>query len=457
MGFEFNGHQIKVITIKQPYASLIVNGIKDVENRTWAKKIYKDVCKNWLLVHSSTKVENKQKELFHYDFEYPKSAIIGMMHINRVGNISDSVHPTMWEKGPKCWYIDAVIKFITPVYTIGALGQWDPYPSLHDKLTEQIKESMYNIIPIDNIEFVRDKCIYYVTQRGNYMTWEDVINSLTTNIDTFIYKFIQFLINIEYKSYFWECDRVIMNKPFRFSIFNSKTLSERTQDNNAFNGIINCSKKTQVISFLSLSKDTNLIVPCKKSYVANYTSLATFSRTAPIKQQVEFWKKVGKNIKEGDWVSTSGLGVSWLHVRIANRPKYYHDVFDIKQKKSGREYMEQYIYNFKFPDNFVNIIAVGSDWKKDYQLDLITYYLELLPKDTKIIGIGHKLKDKCDEVGILCEIYLSNWKKYGRNAKSIRNKEILNNDINLVTVFGNEEKDLVDSTKDKLISLLEIN
>lgn len=32
---------MKAITIKQPWASLIVHGIKDIENRTWRK-----VCQN---------------------------------------------------------------------------------------------------------------------------------------------------------------------------------------------------------------------------------------------------------------------------------------------------------------------------------------------------------------------------------------------------------------------------
>jgi hypothetical protein len=42
---------------------------------------------------------------------------------------------------------------------------------------------------------------------------------------------------------------------------------------------------------------------------------------------MSFWKKVGDIIKEGDWVSTSGMGVSWLHLRIAKKPKHYHQSF----------------------------------------------------------------------------------------------------------------------------------
>ena len=332
MAFEFNNHVIKAITIKQPHATMIVNGNMDVENRTWFKKLDDDVCKNWLFVHSSTKRISKKK--------LQPSSILGMMHINCVGKLKDSVHRTEWESGPVCWYIDAVIKFDIPVLTTGRLGQWNPDPSLHRQLKVQINNSMYNIIPMDNIKFIQEKNIYYAVQRGKYMTWSDVINSLTNNMDTFIYKLIRFLINIEHKSYFWECDQVSLNQPFRFAIFNSKTLSHRKQDNTAFNGSINCKKSSPyAISFPSLSKNIDLVVPCKYSKKVDYTSISTFSRTAPIKQQVAFWNKVGENIKVGDWVSTSGLGVAWLHVRIARRPKYYHAVFDKNPDKISRENM----------------------------------------------------------------------------------------------------------------------
>ena len=165
------------------------------------------------------------------------------------------------------------------------------------------------------------------------MTWENVINSLTHQTDIFIYKLIEFFLNIRYKAYFWECDKVEMEKLFRFSIYESKTLSERKQDNKAFEGKINCDKN--VISFPSLSKNVNLVVPCKKSNNTKYTSLSTFSRTAPITQQIALWKKVGKKLKNGDWLSTSGLGVSWLHIRIEKIPKYYHNTFYKNNKKEG--------------------------------------------------------------------------------------------------------------------------
>jgi hypothetical protein len=441
MNYLFNGHIIKAITIKQPYASMIVNGQKDIENRSWKKKMYKNICKNWLLVHTSSKPVTVM----------PNSCIIGMMHINCVGKISDVVH-SAWAKGPNCWYIDAVIKFKTPISTTGKLGQWNPDPDIHFQLNEQITDSMYNIIPLDNIDFVNKGDIYYAVQRGKYMTWGSVINSLIEKTDTFTYKLIQFLLYVEHESYFWECDQVDMKNPFRFAIFDSKTLAKRKQDDNAFKGAINCSNKL-AIAFPSLNTEVILVVPCHKS-TADYTSLATFSRTAPINQQVAFWKKVGQNIKEGDWISTSGLGVAWLHVRIAQRPKYYHDAFDKNPPKNTRKSMEEFIDNFKFPQNFVNVIVVGKNWTGVQEHDMIINYLELLPKNTKVICVCKTLQHKIDELKFDTVIYQTDWKKYGRFGKQERNKLILKQHVDLVTIFGNKEDDLADKSNIKGIKTL---
>jgi len=52
-------------------------------------------------------------------------------------------------------------------------------------------------------------------------------------------------------------------------------------------------------------------------------------REAPIEQVEEFWKIVAEQYEVAInevpiWLSTHGLGVYWLHVRIDTYPKYYH-------------------------------------------------------------------------------------------------------------------------------------
>ena len=42
--------KVKVLTVKQPWASLIVHGIKDIENRSWRTNF-----RGRVLIHSSAK------------------------------------------------------------------------------------------------------------------------------------------------------------------------------------------------------------------------------------------------------------------------------------------------------------------------------------------------------------------------------------------------------------------
>ena len=61
----------------------------------------------------------------------------------------------------------------------------------------------------------------------------------------------------------------------------------------------------------------------------SYATLKDFTDNAPKKQQQELWKLVAKEAKKQSkkfgkvWISTHGLGVPYLHVRISSKPKYY--------------------------------------------------------------------------------------------------------------------------------------
>ena len=101
---------MKTISIKQPYASLICSGIKDIENRTW-KCPEKYIGKRVLIHASGAKMNSlfnhlakEQLELTHiklgyeYDFDkvFTKSAIIGSVEI--VDCIIN--HPSIWAEKP---------------------------------------------------------------------------------------------------------------------------------------------------------------------------------------------------------------------------------------------------------------------------------------------------------------------------------------------------------------------
>ena len=83
-----------------------------------------------------------------------------------------------------------------------------------------------------------------------------------------------------------------------------------------------------VVEVLNLGKDAILIIPCPIGSRSSYGHLGTFVRKAPEPQMHALWKLVGTAMQrrlgtKPVWLSTAGAGVSWLHVRLDDRPKYY--------------------------------------------------------------------------------------------------------------------------------------
>lgn len=83
-----------------------------------------------------------------------------------------------------------------------------------------------------------------------------------------------------------------------------------------------------VVSFENLSGDAVLVVPTPIVPAADYGHLAAFLRNAPATQIQALWQRVGLDMSrrlndEPLWLSTAGMGVPWLHVRLDSRPKYY--------------------------------------------------------------------------------------------------------------------------------------
>jgi len=68
---------MKVITIKQPWATLIAEGIKEYEFRTWNTKYRGEI-----LIHAGLGVDKEALERFkEYNLDYPKGCIIAKAKI----------------------------------------------------------------------------------------------------------------------------------------------------------------------------------------------------------------------------------------------------------------------------------------------------------------------------------------------------------------------------------------
>ncbi|MCG2589690.1 DUF6940 family protein [Rhodohalobacter sulfatireducens] len=138
-----------------------------------------------------------------------------------------------------------------------------------------------------------------------------------------------FLADSDYDAFFWE-NRPITNQNlevnYECNIINSDFLASRSPDSHTFRQYFDSNKK--VVTFPNLGNDAQLIAPCPQKEDNCYTHIGSFVRKADEDQIDKFWQITGHETLQAvnskpKWLSTSGLGVFWLHVRIDTIPKYY--------------------------------------------------------------------------------------------------------------------------------------
>lgn len=128
---------------------------------------------------------------------------------------------------------------------------------------------------------------------------------------------------------FWEVKPVTnasLESDFEFALVQTSSLEGIKSDKEPFEHFLKT--PDPAVAFLNLRGDAMLIVPTEMAEPQHYAHLGEFVRNAPPQQQDEFWKLVGQTYQAQindapKWLSTSGLGVYWLHVRVDTRPKYY--------------------------------------------------------------------------------------------------------------------------------------
>lgn len=145
--------------------------------------------------------------------------------------------------------------------------------------------------------------------------------------------FIGLLADAPFPAYFWETPAVNLasiDRPFEFVLVYSAQVAALSSNPRPFAKYFAASLKGEsVVSFHNTGKDALLVAPCPDASMAAYASIATFSRNAPEAQQHALWQAAGAEMhqaveQETIWLSTSGLGVAWLHLRLDQRPKYYN-------------------------------------------------------------------------------------------------------------------------------------
>lgn len=124
---------MKCISIQQPWASLIVQGLKEIENRDWTTRY-----RGPLLIHAGQRFdpyaldficerlnEEERRKVPMYRRDYQMGGIVGIVRIKDVVTCSES----RWFQGPYGWYFDRAMPL--EFYPLkGQLGLFDIHPEV---------------------------------------------------------------------------------------------------------------------------------------------------------------------------------------------------------------------------------------------------------------------------------------------------------------------------------------
>jgi hypothetical protein len=132
-----------------------------------------------------------------------------------------------------------------------------------------------------------------------------------------------------FPAYYWETPAqtsATLNRPWEFALIDAPALRGVPPDPQAF--AEHFRPATRAVSFPNLGGDAWLVAPCPNAGADACAHLADFTRGADEAAQDELWRLVGETVAgrlgtTPRWLSTSGTGVYWLHVRLDSSPKYY--------------------------------------------------------------------------------------------------------------------------------------
>lgn len=139
---------MRALSIKQPWASLIVRAGKDIENRDWRTNF-----RGIVAVHASAKLEHSEMqdacglmrqfipgfsaERFELDV-FPLGSIIGAVQIVDCVERSDSP----WFLGVHGFVLAGAVAFERPLPCRGALGFWDVPGHMLPDMREQYRAAV---------------------------------------------------------------------------------------------------------------------------------------------------------------------------------------------------------------------------------------------------------------------------------------------------------------------------
>ncbi len=123
---------MKALTIKEPWASVIINGYKKYEFRSW-----KTNYRGKILIHTSLNVEKNMLDRFKdYNIKYQPGYIIGeailtdcILVDSKFNEYLKELNPVVYAKSNHvekyAWKLENIKKYDKPIPCKGKLGLWN--------------------------------------------------------------------------------------------------------------------------------------------------------------------------------------------------------------------------------------------------------------------------------------------------------------------------------------------
>jgi hypothetical protein len=217
-----------------------------------------------------------------------------------------------------------------------------PYETSSEKAQKQNSMSSSASLPsAGGIEFRRIESKrgyekYHLYSQGKRETHDFFYRRLSSGDPYVSEAFFHALRSYPSEAYFFETPpftrETFGESYFEFVLVDAPALIQVAVDSDSFSQHFDSHKR--VVTFPNLGGDATLVVPCPKQGedINEFAHLGKFMRRATRSHVQSLWNEVGIAVVETaqglppdrkKWVSTSGLGVYWLHVRLDDRPKYY--------------------------------------------------------------------------------------------------------------------------------------
>jgi len=178
-----------------------------------------------------------------------------------------------------------------------------------------------------------------IAANGKPLTWREMLDHLAGgNGGGGRQALTEALRECSYPTFFFECPPLTstsMDQSFECVLVDSPGLRRVTVgDPNPFKEHLQRAKSSgqDVAVFLNLGRTSTLVCPCAATgeSLEPYGHIASVMRKAPEERVAHLWATISREVSKAlrEWrgpvyLSTCGLDVDWLHVRLDPEPKYY--------------------------------------------------------------------------------------------------------------------------------------